>query len=212
MRVLPIWKGKRWLVSGTWQSCQSESTQTRTMGQLSTDIFHLLTDFSTACRSFWRAEKEATQKVGSFFRVGCFWEVSGLVAENRVGGRCTRHSCRVVRVQERWLARCPGSAGPRGNKKSPRRSGWKELQSERCLSERLRKSGPKILAVPPLHACLHVGGTAQLDQTGHLAMTVAGSGLEKELWIQHLSVSGVQLGLLGECAGEISMWSQDYME
>ena len=68
----PNLKGKRWLVSGTWQSCQSESTQTRTMGQLSTDIFHLLTNFSTACRSFWRPQKEATQKVGSFFRVGCF--------------------------------------------------------------------------------------------------------------------------------------------
>ena len=65
------------------------------------------------------------------------------------------------------------------------------------------------MAIPPLHACLHVGGSAQLDQTGHLAMTVAGSGLEKELWIQHLSVSGVQLGLLGECAGKISLWSQD---
>ena len=135
--------------------------------------------------------------------------MSGLVAENRVGGRCTRRSCRVVRVQERSLARCPGSAGTRGNKKSPSRNSWKELQSDGSLSELIRKSGPKIVAIPPLHACLHVGGSAQLDQTGHLAMTVAGSGLEKELWIQHLSVSRSQLDLLWGCAGGLLLWSQD---
>ena len=129
---------------------------------------------------FGEQKKRRHKRWGRFSGLGAFerWE-SGLVAENRVGGRCTRHSCRVVRVQERSLARCPGSAGPRGNKKSPSRNSGKELQSDRSLSELLRKSGPKIVAVPPLHACLHVGGSAQLDQTGHLAMTVAGSGLEQ---------------------------------